>query len=244
MIELEQKILTGVDSDGSEVSNKNILDEFAKLKVGMDESNKLRILFAIVVCLDITEDQFNIIASDIPKEKRRLFTNLKHFGIYFADKKSKKGRRQNKLTKEEFKIFKNSTANFKYKALRSSCMLESIVEKCCEQKLSDYPFLSEPPSSLFASNKKKNINHYMFEEEEKEKNKLVVVLIGGISQNEIVALENLDSKISFKVITCSTKETNAESFMNQISSIRSESDVIFGDENLGLKEKDIRLDFK
>lgn len=196
------------------------------------------------MCLDITEDQFNGISSDIPKDRKRLFNNLKYFGIYFAEKKSKKGRRQNKLTKEEFKVFKNSTANFKYKALRSSCMLENIVEKCCEQKLGDYPFLSEPPSSLFSIGKKKNVNHYMFEEEEHEKNKLVIVLLGGISQNEIVALENLDSKVSFKIISCSTKETNAEVFMRQIATIRSESDMIFGEANLGLKEKDIKLDFK
>lgn len=213
----------------------------------MDEVNQARILTSILTCLDITEDQYKAMSSDLNPAYKKAISNLKNFGVFFAEKKSK-NRRQNKISKEEFKIFKNSTSSLKYKTLRSICALEQIVEKCSTNSLSDYPWVSEPIT--FPSAKKINRmvqKNKLFGDDDDEGQddssppSIIVFMIGGMSYNEIVALERLQDRLNHKLYYGASSETSAEGYLKNLSEMKSESDIMIGDEAVDLKSVNFEL---
>ena len=242
--------MTGVDSEGDSVSNKDIFSEYSKLKIGMDDLNQSRILTSMVNCLDITEDQYNQMSGDLSPGYKKAISNLKYLGFFFAEKKSK-NRRQNKISKEDFKVFKNSTSQLKYKTLRSTCLLESLVEKCSNNNLGqEYPWVSEPIT--FPSVKKANKllkKKGLFDDDEEESGStgeasIFLFVIGGLSYNEIVALERLQSRLSHKLFIGSTNEISAVDFFKGLNEIKSEGDLMFGDskdEAIQLKSVNIEM---
>jgi len=82
MIELEQEIVTGVNSNGEEVKNKDILAKFAKMITKISDDEKVRLMLTLHTCLDISEKDFNIISDKIENEKKRSLYNLEWLGIY------------------------------------------------------------------------------------------------------------------------------------------------------------------
>lgn len=226
------------------MKTKDIIEEYNKLRISLDEKNKQRLIMTIVACIDLTEDQYNNISSDMSSESKKHVASLKNFGLYFSDKKSKAGRRQNKISKEDFKVFKTSTASFKYRTLRSTPPIETIVEKCARNDLHDYPFV-QSPLDFPGKKKKKIINHLDIEGNDEEKPKIVIFVIGGIGYNEIVALENLEGSgdYIFKLLIGSTDILNGDTYVKHLQGIKSESDVLFGDA-ANVKLKDVHLDFK
>lgn len=215
----------------------------------MDALNQARILTSIMTCLDITEDQHKIMSSELSENYRKAMSNLKMFGVYFAEKKSK-NRRQAKISKDEFKIFKNSTSSLKYKTLRSTSVLEQIVERCSNNNLEEYPWVSQPIT--FPTTKKANKMFQkkgLFGEDEDEDiassdtdPSIILFVIGGISYNEIVALERLQNRLNHKLYMGSTSELSASGFLKSLSEIKTEGDLLFDNDAVGLKS--VNLEFK
>ena len=56
---------------------------------------------------------------------------------------------------------------------------------------------------------------------------IILFVIGGISVNEIVALERLQNRISHKLYIGSTNQITSKSYLKTISEIKSESDMLF-----------------
>lgn len=82
MIELEQDIVTGVDSRGESVSNKDIFTKFTNLRNKITEEDKIRLIAALHSCLDVSEKEFNILADKLSEDKRKPAINLEYLGIY------------------------------------------------------------------------------------------------------------------------------------------------------------------
>ena len=204
----------------------------------MNELTQTRLLATIVSCLDVTEDNVKTMSSDLSDKSKKAISNLKNFGIYYSEKKTN-NRRQNKISKDEFKVFKNSTSSLKYKTLRSTCALESIVEKCSNNSL-NFDWVKKPNTFPNAKKAKKMNNQFMDDDDDDvdlSEPSIVLFVIGGISQNEIVALERLQSRLGHKLYFGTTIDLTAQKFVEALSEIKSESDIMFSsDEDLKLNK--------
>lgn len=242
---MEQKIVTGVDSESESISNKEILNEFAKLKNGMDVNIQARLILSITTSLDITEDQYNAMNSELKESHKRAISNLKNFKIFFSEKKSK-NRRQNQINKEEMKVFKNSTSTMKYRSLRSKCSLESLVEKCSNNNLKEFSWINQPTTFPTGKKQKQKINNRFNEDDDDEISDsdpcIILFVIGGISYNEIVALEKLQPKLSHKLYIGSNNSFNPNNFIEELSNINNESDNLFNDNESKVHLKNIELE--
>lgn len=195
----------------------------------MDEINQARLLGQMCICLDITQQDFQTMCSELSNKYQKALNNFKHFGIYFSEKKSKT-RRQTQISKDEFKIFKNSTTSLKYNTLRSTCALETIIDKCSNNNLKDFPWVTEP--IIFPSVKK--INKVMkmnklFEDDDDLNNgddsndaSIILFLIGGLGQNEIVAVERLQGRLAHKLYSGSFTEITPKRYLEMLSTIGTE----------------------
>lgn len=245
IIELEQKIVTGVDSESESISNKEILNEFAKIKNGMDPYIQARLILSIATCLDITEDQYNSMNTDLKENHKMAVSNLKNFKIFFSEKKSK-NRRQNQINKEELKVFKNSTTTMKYRSLRSKCSLESLIEKCSNNNLKEFNWINQPTTFPTGKKQKQKINNRFNEDDDEEINDsdpcIILFVIGGISYNEIVALEKIQSKLSHKLYIGSNIVFNPKNFIDELSNINNESDNLFNDNESKVHLKNVEIE--
>jgi hypothetical protein len=80
IIELEQDIVTGVNSDAGVVSNKDIFNKFNKLPKTISEKDILRLILTLHSCIDITEKDFKMISDNILESNKRCVLNLEHLG--------------------------------------------------------------------------------------------------------------------------------------------------------------------
>lgn len=218
----------------------------------MDEQNQARLLTAMITCLDITEDQYKIMNTELSSLSKKAISNLKHFSILFAQKKSP-NRRQTKINKDDFKTFKNSTSSIKYKTLRSTCALEPIIEKCSSNNL-EFPWVIQPITfpTVKKANKllqKKNLfgmgdDDEDFSGEGESQPSIFVFIIGGISFSEVVAIERLQTRLNHQLYIGSTSNLTASLFLNNLAEIKNSGDIMFGntnDEKVNLKDIDVEL---
>jgi hypothetical protein len=82
IIELEQDIVTGVNSDAGVVSNKDIFNKFSKLPKDINEDDLLRLILTLHSCIDITEKDFKMISDRILDVNKRSVFNLEHLGKF------------------------------------------------------------------------------------------------------------------------------------------------------------------
>lgn len=81
IIELEQDILTGINANGENVSNKDIFTKYANLKNKISEDDKIRLISTLHTCLDLSEKDFKLITDDIQDIKKRPIYNLEWLGM-------------------------------------------------------------------------------------------------------------------------------------------------------------------
>lgn len=234
--------MTGIDSTGDKVKNKEIYEEFAKLKVGMSLNNKKRLLYTIVSSLDMTENDYKSLCSGMEERDLKYIKALKNFNLFFSDKKTS-DRRKERMTKDEFKKFQKQNEQNNYLQLRSTNVLEDIIDKCSNEEL-DFPFIHKP-NNFFKQSKVNiltNLKNLDIDDEESDC-KVVLFVIGGISINEIVSLENLmkGKQNKFKLIIGSTEILTPDKFIEQLSSMKSEADILMKEEEVKLKEIKVQL---
>ena len=80
LIELEQDILTGINSNGDSISNSEILKKYASLKSKIQPKDNLRLICALHSCLDITEKDFSVLANNLNSDEKRPIYNLEWLG--------------------------------------------------------------------------------------------------------------------------------------------------------------------
>lgn len=248
IIELEQKIVTGVSNDGTSISNKEIFNEFAKIKNNISDDNNARLLGITLSCLEITEDQFRVMSENISQSQVKAISNLPWLGVSFSEKKSK-NRRETKISKDMFQTFKNKTAVLKYnKLLRSTCKMVSLVLGCSGNKLgSEFSFIQEPVIFPKRSVKKKIVSKVMYSEpdddealiEGENEPTIFLFVIGGISLNEICALESLnkkEDKMNHRLVLGSTNVLTSKDYIKELGELPSFSgDGLVEDEEIRLK---------
>ena len=93
VIEMEQEILSGVDSNANPIESKDLIKNFGKLKIELENNNQrndiLRLLSIMMTSLEISENDFFDNAGQLSKEEKKIFTNFNQLGINFSEKKKK-----------------------------------------------------------------------------------------------------------------------------------------------------------
>ena len=80
LIELEQDIVTGINTNGDSISNKDIFNKYAALKSKISPKDNLRLITTLHSCLDITEKDFSVLANNLSNEEKRPIYNLEWLG--------------------------------------------------------------------------------------------------------------------------------------------------------------------
>ena len=82
VIEIEQDIVSGINSDVSAIENKKIMNKYTNLNKSISEEERLRILLTMHSCLDFSENDFTKLLQDIKDNtKHRSIYNLGYLGI-------------------------------------------------------------------------------------------------------------------------------------------------------------------
>jgi hypothetical protein len=141
-----------------------------------------------------------------------------------------------------------------YNFLRSSPKIEGIVESCSKYELSrsDFPFVEEPKNLPNVKSKNYQMNTNMFggDGEDDELPYLIVFVLGGVSHNEICAMERLaqEKRINHHLIIGSTSIINASDYVDQLKDLtmptESNSNNLGGGESKNIEMSDIELGMK
>lgn len=233
--------MTGINSNGDSISNKDIFNRYAALKSKIQPSDNLRIICALHTCLDITEKDFSVLANNLTNDDKRPVYNLEWLGISFAKSKSKNARREPILNKKEIKQFKMKSKSLDYNFLRSSPKIEGIVESCSKYELSrsDFPFVEEPKNLPNVKVKNYQVSSNLFgggDGEEDEQPYLIVFVLGGLSHNEICSLERLSSekRVNHHLVLGSTSIITANQYLEQLKQLSLPSESL--EKNLDLTD--------
>ena len=93
MIDLEQDVVTGVDSEGKEVSYTKLFTKYSGIKSGkspgeqerftVSSLDNFRIVCTFHTCLDISEKDFSTFANSLTPEEKKAVYNLEWLGKLF-----------------------------------------------------------------------------------------------------------------------------------------------------------------
>ena len=228
VIEMEQEILSGVDSNANPIESKDLIKNFGKLKIELENNNQrndiLRILSIMMTSLEISENDFFDNAGQLSKEEKKIFTNFNQLGINFSEKKKKIFERKDKSleNKVERKKLKKKLSEIEYNVLRIFPKIQNIIEKSanCELDINEFPFID-----YCTYPKKKKKSKTIFSKDNDDSNndcpEYIYFNIGGISHNEITAINNLilENKIPYNVIIGSTGIYNAEDYLKELQDL-------------------------
>ena len=231
VIEIEQQILSGVDSNTNIIESKDLLKNFEKLKGELENNNQrndiLRILSIMMTSLEISENDFYEKAGQLSLEEKKIFNNFKELGINFSEKKKKIFERKDKSleNKAERKKLKKKLSEIEYNVLRVFPKLQSLVEKSanCDLDLDDFPFIDDCSYPKRKRSKSKVIFGKIDDSvlNNNDTPEYIIFNVGGISHNEITGINNLviENKIPFNVIVGSTGIYNAEDYLNELKEL-------------------------
>lgn len=117
--------------------------------------------------------------------------------------------------------------SLEYNITRSSPKLEGIVESCSKYELSrsDFPYVEEPKSLPNMKSKNYQISSNVFgsggDNEDEDQPNLIIFVLGGISHNEICALERLstEKKINHHLVIGGTSILSASQYIDQLKDL-------------------------
>jgi hypothetical protein len=95
MIDLEQDVMTGVDSEGKDISNSKIFTKYSNMKTGkipgeqerftVSPMDNLRIVCTFHSCLDLSEKDFSVFSNALSADEKKTVYNLEWLGNYYID---------------------------------------------------------------------------------------------------------------------------------------------------------------
>ena len=264
IIDIEQCIVSGVDDSYKVMHAQDVIKEFNSIKEMLMTSNinhhynLLRLLAVIMCYLDISEKEFNALVNGLncDEKEMQMFMNFENFGKGFNSASSGKANRREGIHKSEIKEMKNKFSESTYKIVRSVPKLRNIVEQCGNLSLKDdvFPFVEKCENlvkgkkygrkGLFSKTDTKDDNGN-YDNDDDNSPHLVVFNIGGVSYNEISAINNLEHEraVKYKIIIGSTGIYNAKEYLNELMNMnedkRNKHTVNVSDQ---LDEGDIKID--
>lgn len=223
LISLEQKIITGVDDLGREVTNIDIIRGITKISKDLTREDHTRLIMQYLYCYELSEkDRYNMITSIQNDAFENILENLPF--IFPAIEEGKKlQRRVPKITDSEFSTFKKHLDKSTYDILRSKPKISKIAIDVFNDELStdDFPFIGVEPENVKKKgkvNKKKDkdISDIM------QNPRIILFVIGGLSHHEIVNLQQIqeDGTVQCQIIAGSSSITRPNEFLTMLKDIQ------------------------
>jgi len=220
LIKLEQQIITGLDTDGSELDTKKVVTAIGRLSLefNLSEEDKLRIFLMYLANYDVPKKEADSLAKEFtnPKYKEILFSKLVWLGHKWPGSDVKKPQRKEpKMKREDFEIYKQRADQSKMSEIMHIPKVAKVTMESYKKTLStdEFPFVGEIPEgygkkqipkAAGISIKKGKPAMSIFNEEKGSEDmwsqpRLIVFVIGGIAYQEITSLFKLQQS---KKINC------------------------------------------
>lgn len=147
LISLEQKIITGVDDAGREVSNMDIIRGITKLSKDLKREDHTRLLIQYLTCYELAEkDRYNMITSIQNDAFEQILENLPYIYPDIEDGKNLQ-RRVPKISDSDFSAYRKKLDESTYDILRSTPKLSQIAIDTFNDNLNseEFNFMGDAP---------------------------------------------------------------------------------------------------
>lgn len=228
LIELEQDIISG-EKDGNSINIKEIFKNFTITKSKLINQRKdfIRVLLTLYTTLTIGDKDFNVLSGQLSPEEESILKNLSYLGIT-KNEENKISRRKMTLKNDNIStVSEKISENMIYSSLRSSPMISVIAEQASNFQLDKekFPFLNWDKDEMPKFQKKYGTKNLFcgddISNDMSEMEPMIVFNIGGLSYNEISALEKLQKNnlVNHRIIIGSTCLMNASEYIRQLEII-------------------------
>lgn len=225
LIALEQKIITGVDEIGREVSNIDIIRGITKISKDLTREDHTRLLIQYLTCYELAEkDRYNMITSLQNDAFEQILENLPYVLTDFEEGK-KLQRRVPKISDIDFSAYRKKLDESAYDILRSVPRISKIAIDAHNEDLDseEFPFIGDMPEGAKLKGRKnknkrkgdKDISDIL------QNPRVMIFVIGGLSHHEIVNLHKIqeDGTVQCQVIAGASSITRPYEFINMLKEI-------------------------
>ena len=230
LIELEQDIVSG-ENDGGKINNRDIFKKFTitKSKLTNQREDFIRILLTLYTSLSIGEKDFNVLSGNLTDEEEAVLKSLRYLGINMKNEENKIERRKVNLIREKVSLVgENIAKQMSYSSLRCAPNISLIVEQASNYLLEKdkFPFRNWDKGEMPKFEKKFGTRNLFGGNDNNitdlnEMEPLIIFNIGGLSHNEIAALEKLQKNnvVNHKIYIGTTCILTASEYINQLKQI-------------------------
>ena len=234
VIEIENSILSGIDSEGKKIGYKELLKQMKSLKNDLKKSEVKRLLSMLYFFNsemdldDIIDDINENFDASISKSERKIIkffnkdnTQINADEYRLVDKEIINFRKNNKHNTKEDKENKNDKRYICYKEAK----ITTFIEMCSKNQIPNSLFeWVEEPSNLKKVGKKYKanfieINNKQVDDDfDENRPNLILYNIGGLSHYEVSSIEkaNNNKQFNYNIIIGSNKIYNAKEYFNEI----------------------------
>lgn len=155
LIALEQKIITGVDDLGRDVTNQDIIRGITKISKDLKREDHTRLLIQYLFCYELAEkDRYNMITSIQQDSYEQILENLPYVFPEFEEGK-KLQRRVPKIPESAFSTYRKKLDESNYDILRSIPKISQIAMDVYNDELDSekFPFVGDMPEGKFFQTK-------------------------------------------------------------------------------------------
>lgn len=260
LIEFEQDILSGIQANGEKISYADIIKKFKSNRNEINKENTLRLIAIIFSCFKLSKNELDYLIKefDINELDKQILFNMQHLGLTYENNKEGENYLRRDIhiqSKEKIKEIKSKIKNkIEFNSTRIEPKFASIVEKCSRYELDkgEFNYVQEPvnpPNSRLKPKIFGNEDNQIIPLNNDDENSLslIVLIIGGISHNEICAIERLakERKVSHRIILGSTNIINAKEYLSQIKNITASTNIneaLLKKEDTEVKEREVAIE--
>ena len=229
--ELEQKMATGLDSEGSEIKVGQITETLIRMLQGLS-SDELRLRLVLMYCCsyEISEQDRRKLFDILKPPEIQAVQNLRIFGLEVQSEGRRTVARSSQQNLREVKArVKASQKAFNYAVPR----LDDIVKKALTGNFADFLFTKEAPSEAVeveakpglpkSLRKPKAVPTFANSGRGSSKPRLIIFIVGGLSLTECRVAQSLSKTANIKVVIGGTKLMRANEFASQVMTMHGSS---------------------
>lgn len=243
--EIEQILLTGIDTQKNEVKEDKIIDKIVRLLPNLPNNwDKTRLAMLAVICLDLKERDRKLITENLKTSEMMTITKLGHLGVElqgdWGNKKSQK-----RLDKESVKLLKRKIDKidkiFCYAVPKISEIIENAVNNQLDPNLFEYgrkggPSFIENKDATGVSLRKKPVARSPL-----QKKRVIIFVLGGLSYAEFRFVKQHPEA---HVIIGGSRVMTPKEFVEDIENVMTKYSLVENNEDLDHQEIHLDLDFR
>lgn len=249
LINLEQDIVSGLDSTGKKINNTTLVKEISQISKDLSQTDYLRLLMQYFACFDLSPKDKDTMLKSIPNESHRIILqNMEYLDADMAHSK-KFRRRKEEMTTEEFNEYARKLSQCNLEITRCQTKICKLIKKVhdCQLDTKDYPYIDKPKAkktnNIAGKTKGAIIANGEFDKQDIMENpRIFVYVIGGLSHNEITSIANLQSTINAQIIPGSDSIITTKQYLEQLERIhRKDSESVLKQSSMADVSQDLDL---